>query len=387
MHYFGVSRGSKISLCLLITLFISSIIMPLWALLFLLASSVIFSKGEYRVAFTLPLIFVSAIYNSGVDINGDLSNYQYLYYNLDRNNIASEFGSEPTILYIFKLFGFFELEFESALIFQSIFFNLFIALSLWLSLGGLGLVFFALITIFPPYIQMSLYLYRQSVSIVFFIVVLFSQRKFIRITFAILSILSHSASIFYVVVCLMKNYLLRLFDYRIIIFIFVMALLFPLNNETIMNVVSSFKQTSSVLDRKINFFLRSDELSSSFSLYSSILIPLHITFLSVIYLTYKDRKFKPDIVIFSFVILYFVLLFTRNFSLLPTRLSMLIIMLSPVFMGNIYIQYKDKFLKYLLIAYVAFCCISFIRFNYINDVGSNNISFYKRTVLDKYIFR
>ena len=198
---------------------------------------------------------------------------------------------------------------------------------------------------------------------------------------------SHSAAAVYIFCSITSKFFWRFINYRLLLIAFVLVVLFPLSNQFLIDVFSMVKESSSFLNRKIDFFLRDDNLDAAFSLYSTIVIPLHLTFLSIVFI-FKDKIIKSnDYRIFLFIVLYLILLYTRDFSLLPTRLAMLIIMLSPIFIGYILIKFKSKLLRYIYFAYVGFCLISFARFSYLNDFGNNNITFFSNQLLTEYILR
>ncbi|MUK67957.1 EpsG family protein [Aliivibrio fischeri] len=357
-------------------LFLSTyiLIVPLWIVNLSFVFIIVFSTNKIKVPVSIILLFTASYLNSTIDINGDIGNYQYLYDNIFNNNVTYEFNSEPVIIYIFKLFNLINLDFRSVLFIQSLSFNLimlFVSIKL---LGNRGLNYFAILMIFPPYIQMGLYLYRQSLGVVIFLFAVCLQNNATKVSFFILSILSHSASLFYISLVLIKDKCSKYIDFKFLMLILLLLLFFPIKNEFITWLLSMLKGFSYEINRKVDFFLR-DDISSTFSLFSTIIIPLHALYLYVLLYFFKNKNVKVNAFLFIFLMVYLFILLTRNFSFLPTRFGLIVIMLGPIFFGGVLESYKNRNYIYFHSFFVFFVMVSFVRFVIINDVGNNNISF------------
>ena len=192
-------KSSKYDVLTSVIVLMILLTVPLWLQILFCAFLVIFVEKEFKLPISILLLILSSLLNSGVDITGDLINYQYLYHNISIKSVVMEFNSEPVIVYMFKFFNLFGFDFKTVLFIQSFILNIIVFFVCFKYLGYNGLTFFALLTIFPPYIQMSLYLYRQSLSVVFFIFALFSNFPLLKYTFSfIIFVFPLSSSCLYI---------------------------------------------------------------------------------------------------------------------------------------------------------------------------------------------
>jgi hypothetical protein len=111
------------------------------------------------------------------------------------------------------------------------------------------------------------------------------------------------------------------------------------------------------------------------------MIPLHISFFILLIesLHKKERTMPNDSIVFIFLFFYLFLILFRDVPVLPTRVSLIIIMISPIFYFYIkdkIITIKEKTLKPFTVFIIAFTFISFIKLIYANDYSTGNIIFF-----------
>lgn len=342
---------------------------------------------------TILLILLSSFFISSIDITGDISNYKYLYENINDGSAIGEFKNEPVILYLYSILNLMYLDFSSALFFQAIIINILLAIACYRLFGSAGLRYFALVMIYSQYIQLSLYLTRQSLSIVFFLLFISYKKNSLislvkKSTLAFVSIFSHLFVLIYFLLYLCGRFKLNV---KVILFVFFFLLFTPLNLDDVNKILTSLMDISPDLNRKLAFYLRNDEIDSVISLWSTLFIPLHITFILIIWDAIKSRSgyIKNQPMYFLFLMLYLLMLATRNYFILPTRLGLILITISPVFyfyIKNSCANLSVNELRAITLLFILFISLSYVKFIYANDNSSSNVTFLKSNALSSQLF-
>ncbi|WP_130099844.1 EpsG family protein [Siccibacter turicensis] len=370
-----------------ITIILVICLLPLWVSLLLLAIAVFFVTSPHRIFLSAFLILLSAFFNAGVDITGDLVTYSSIFENIDKTTFTQEFAAEPLLLFFYNSCKQLGLDFKSALFIQSFLMNSVLMYALCVYFGTKALKIFPAIILYPQFIQQGLFLSRQSLSTLLFIALVVqgtSHKKayFKSLTFGILALLSHAAAILNIGLYLVSRKIKGLMRWYWVLPIVLAALLLPLNESFITQHLAALTNISGSLDRKIGFYMNDGSEEATLGVFSLLMLPLHATFLliSTVLIKSKNTNNKIDSFSIIFIILYTAMLFLRNYSLLPTRLGMPIIIFSSLFFFNVTTLYSTliKRVKLYETAFFIFICITFVRFLYTNDYGD-----YAITILGK----
>ncbi|WP_420833792.1 EpsG family protein [Vibrio pelagius] len=345
---------------------------PLWIVLIINALLATCISNRLLIPVGIVQLIISTLLCSSVDVTGDLSNYSLLYSNIDNEYFRYEFYSEPFILYIFSLFNSLGVEFKVLLQTTSLIINGLLLIYL-IKFGKYDFLrFFILLLTYPIYFQTQLYLYRQSLAVCLLLIALIVRSFGFKIFFLLLSVFSHSSSILYLLMLAFSK-MFKPSIYRThLIVLFMLALALPITVEMLTSFLSGFSGISYALNRKLDFFLRQDELDVSIKIYSTLLIPLHLAFLLLIK-TKKKIDLKP--ITFLFLSLYYFALFFRDYSILPTRISYPILWLSPLFIYLLSLEQDFKIKLSHRIVLSLLICFSIFRFVGINDSNKTNIPF------------
>ncbi|ALB67372.1 EpsG family protein [Cronobacter dublinensis] len=372
---------------------LSVLTMPLWLSLLFLAVIIFWVPTPYRLLFVSVLIIVSAFFNSGIDITGDLSTYSAVFSNLNKISYVEEFSSEPLLLFLYGICNQLGLDFKSTLFMQSLCMNIVLLYALCTYFGFNGLKFFPAIILYPQFIQQGLFLSRQSLSTLFFITLvaqskLLTRHYFRNVFWAGLALLAHSSAVMNIGIFLLSYKVKRFVKWYFVLPVVIVAILFPFNDAFVTQHLVSLANITGGLDRKIGFYMNNMPDGEALSIMSLLMLPLHATFLVLSVVLIKSRKDKSDIDPFSiiFICLYCVVLFLREYSLLPTRLGMPIVAFSAFFFYNITTLYKQylKNIHLMESLFFIFICLTFIRFLYTNDYGDYAITLFGKQSLISY---
>lgn len=357
------------------------LILPLWVIIILLSITIFTCKSSsINTLLSILLIFYFSLFSCNIDITGDIENYNFLFENVYNSSITSEYYLEPLITIFYQFFSALGFDFKQTLFFQSLISNIILLRICILFFNKNGFNYFPFILIFSQYILLNLYLSRQAISIILFLLFLCYQKNLVKSFIPLgLSILSHSISFLYLSIYLVsKKMKINILLYVSLLFIFI---LFPIQLDSIINYASDLYGFSDSLNRKISFYLNHNELKSELKLYSTLMIPLHISFFILLIesLHKKERTMPNDSIVFIFLFFYLFLILFRDVPVLPTRVSLIIIMISPIFYFYIkdkIITIKEKTLKPFTVFIIAFTFISFIKLIYANDYSTGNIIFF-----------
>lgn len=382
---------SNIFIGLLFVFLASALIfLPIWIVLVLLSITVYFSSGNIKFLALIVLILASALFNSNVDISGDISNYKIIYLDVIHSGYVDEFLTEPLLMLFYSVLGFFDADFRFVLFTQSLFINICLVIIVHRHFGWRGIKYYPIIILYPIYIQQGLYLSRQSLSIVFFMLLVTQPKSelFPRVKstiYSLLSVLAHSISILYIFVFYISNFIKNRVKVRWILLFYFAVIFFPLNSEIINQIVNLAKNFAPSIDRKIGFYLNNNLSNSSLTLYSLILIPLHMSFILLLYSMMSRYKRPLDSISLFFIVFYFLILFFREYGILPERISMIVVFLAPLFfyhISNIILKSEYKNISmFIETVFFIFIIFVFIRFVVLNDLGDYNITFFNKESL------
>lgn len=357
---------------------------PLWITLFLNATIISVVHKKYVHPLVFIQVILSSVLISTMDITGDLGNYEYLYLNIYSPNVVYEFYSEPLIIYIFKFFNILGFDFKTVIFIISLFVNLSLYFALLRNRNIDCLRFLGVLLIYPSYMQTQLYLFRQSISVLLFLIFISYRYYYAKFIVFILSVISHSISLFYFLIVFFKKFSkIDNINSKYIISVIVFSVFFPLSDDFISSFLNNFSGLSYALNRKLSFFLNDDTILSTLSLYSTVFLPLH--FIAAYTLIGNKRIIlKPHS--FIFFSLYVVALFLRNYSLLPTRLAYPIFWLSIIYCPLVLHEQKIKLTTSIKFVFLCFSIFSLFKFLYINDFGINNLHFNQHELLNLNVF-
>ncbi|WP_227743331.1 hypothetical protein, partial [Hafnia alvei] len=86
-----------------------------------------------------------------------------------------------------------------------------------------------------------------------------------------------------------------------------------------------------------------------------------------------------------FIVFYFLILFFREYGILPERISMIVVFLAPLFfyhISNIILKSEYKNISmFIETVFFIFIIFVFIRFVVLNDLGDYNITFFNKESL------
>ena len=136
-----------------VTIILLTCLLPLWVSLLFLSMAVFFVTAPHRIFLSVFLILLSAFFNAGVDITGDLVTYSSIFENIDKSTFTQEFAAEPLLLYYYNTCKQLGLDFKSALFIQSFLMNSVLMYALCVYFGTKALKIFPAIILYPQFIQ------------------------------------------------------------------------------------------------------------------------------------------------------------------------------------------------------------------------------------------
>lgn len=359
---------------------------PIWLSLILLSILLFFIRPNSRLCFLLCALsaILSAVLISSINISGDVENYKEIYTNINLSQYTDEFKYEPFLIIFYKFMHLFNASFDNVLFTQALIMNFCLLFAMIKSFGSKGISYYSLVLIYPQYIQLSLFLSRQSWAVVFLLIVLslISENKktiIKKLFFSALSISAHLISIFYLFLQVVAKVYNRILGWKTFFTLWLLALFLPATIELMQHTFAGVFSYSDIIDRKIGFYLNSskvDDASSSMGLLSLSVIPLHlICIMNFLKIYHEKNVAQKNLVIVFFITIYMAVLFTINYPLLPGRIGLVILMFTPYFYfyttRYIYNNSKNRIL--LEYAGLALFILMYIRFLYTNDFGDYNV--------------
>ncbi|TXU08304.1 hypothetical protein D4N07_00710 [Enterobacter hormaechei] len=358
---------------------------PIWLSLILLSILLFFIRPNSRLCFLLCALsaILSAIMISSINISGDVENYKDIYTNINLSQYTDEFKYEPFLIIFYKFMHLFNASFDNVLFTQALIMNFCLLFAMIKTFGLKGINYYSLVLIYPQYIQLSLFLSRQSWAVVFLLIVLSliseNNKNIIKkLFFSALSISSHLISVFYLLLQVVAKVYNRFLGWKTFFTLWLLALFLPATIELMQHTFVGLFSYSDIIDRKIGFYLNSsvDETSSSMGLLSLSVIPLHLICIMNFLKIYHEKSIaQKNLVIVFFITIYMAVLFTINYPLLPGRIGLVILMFTPYFYfyTTQYIYSNSKKRTLLAYAGLALFILMYIRFLYTNDFGDYNV--------------
>ncbi|MEX9975360.1 EpsG family protein [Providencia rettgeri] len=366
-------------------------ITPIWIIIISLSFIIYINKIKpLNILLCLLLIIYTSLFTSGIDLVGDIGNYKNLYLNIQNSSYTIEYSAEPLILYLYKASVFLGLSFSNLLLLQSLTLSL-ILLSCCLNIfKDKGLNYFSIILIFNQYLQLNLYLSRQTLAIILFLWFLsYNKTKVLKLAGLALAIFSHTITLLYLTLTLISKKIK--INGRLFLILLLFFIAYPINEESTLYLLSNLYDYSESINRKISFYFNRNFLDESLGLFSTLMFPLHFIFLLLLINLIKNRKksFPQDSITILFLFSYFILISMREIAILPMRISLISSMFSPLFFfyirdNVVNLNYRIK--KLLTIPFLLIIFLSFIKFIYTNDYNPGNITFLDGNALTTYLF-
>lgn len=386
-----MQKDKDVNMTLSITLVITSVMMfvllPVWIGMVIAAIACFIISPPARGYFCIIFLLLSSVFIAGIDKSGDIINYHILYSHGFDASITDEYSTEPLLLYLYRVLHFGGFSFSQALLVQVFIINFSMLFFMMRLFGARALCLFPMVVLYPQYIQLVLYLGRQSLSVIIFLWVLVAQRKNIVSgikVFAIMgvSLLAHTSSLIYCAIYFVAPAMKVIINWKTLLFLSVVAVVFPLNINNLDFMLSALKDISPSLDRKVNYYIVAVLTQSLMpvDLYASLFWPLHAIFILLLVFFMRggvvdERQFRW---VFFFCVLYIIAIYFRDYSILSNRLTLLVNMVSPVFflyfISELYSASRFKRLYEQL--FFCFVIMTFIRFILKNDYAELNITFF-----------
>lgn len=386
-----MQENKDVNMFFSITLVIASVVMfvllPVWVGMVIAAIACFIISPPAREYFCVIFLLLSSVFIASIDKSGDIINYQILYSHGSEASVTNEYSTEPLLLYLYQILHFVGFSFNQALFIQIFIINLSMLFFLVRLFGARGLCYFPVVVLYPQYIQLVLYLGRQSLSVIIFLWILATQKKNVTsgikvLTIMGVSLLAHTSSLIYCAIYFIAPIMKKVINWKILLFLLIVAVIFPLNIVNLDLMLSAIKNISPSLDRKVNYYIVAVLTQSLMpvDLYSALFWPLHVIFILLLGFFIRggvatEHQFRW---IFLFCVLYIIAIYFREYSILSNRLTLLINMVSPVFflyfVSELYSASRFKKLYEQL-----FCCfviMTFARFILKNDYATLNITFF-----------
>ncbi|EGH4590256.1 TPA: O140 family O-antigen polymerase [Escherichia coli] len=375
-----------------LTTFVMMLFFPLWLNLLIFTIILFISDNSLKIPVAVILALLSSLFISSVDIAYDLKNYHDLFVNINSDIYTSEFKFEPFLLYYYSVLSQLDVDFRVVLFLQSLFLNVTLLYVFIKTLGIKGIKYYGLLLIFPQYVQLSLFLSRQTISLLFVVLLITyclnnKMTLFKFIVVSTIAVSAHAISFLYITIILLSSRLRKYLTWKMLFTIWLVGILMPITADIMNNILQNVFNQIPLLDRKIGFYMNSvsTNISASLTLYSISILPLHILFFMIL-LSIKKRNIKTTATAFTFVylIVYYLIIFLINYPLLPARIGLLIIIFTPYFyFVAINVFYSDsKYYKVMEKFGALFVLAIFIRFLFTNDYGDYNVNLANKHILE-----